>query len=259
MSAAAPGIVVGGFYRSGTSVVRRVLDGHSRIACGPEAKLWMDLYGTYREDPLAHLRLFTTLRTLGADDDLLVTEFGGAYVRVLERLAGAQGKARWADKAPENVLHLDQWAQLLDGPFPFVHCVRDPRDVLASALEAGFRYTLPSDLDELIAVHAAFLDAGLRREADAPDHTFRVRYEDLVEDPPAVVAALMAFLGETFEPEALDLSRAPGNGLEDPKISGRGAIDEDSVGRHRASLTDEQRAKVEAACAPFAAELGYHW
>jgi hypothetical protein len=253
------GIVVGGFYRSGTSVVRRVLDGHSRIACGQEAKLWMDLFGAYREDPLAHLRLFATLRTLGAGDDLLVTEFGGAYVRVLERLAAARGKARWADKAPENVLHLEHWARLLDGAFPFVHCVRDPRDVLASALEAGFRYTLPTDLDELITVHSTFLEAGLRREDEAPEHTFRLRYEDLVADPSGVVAGLMAFLGEEFEAAALDLSREENPGLEDPKITGREAIDDGSVGRHRELLSHDQQARIETACGPLAARLGYAW
>ena len=253
------GIVVGGFYRSGTSVVRRVLDGHSRIACGQEAKLWMDLFGSYREDPLAHLRLVATLRTLGADDHLLVAEFGGAYVRVLEALTAARGKARWADKAPENVLHLDHWSSLVGDPFPFVHCVRDPRDVLASALEADFRYTLPGDLDDLLTLHATFLEAGLRREDDAPEHTFRLRYEDLVADPAAEVARLMAFLGETFEPGALDLARDEQPGLEDPKIAGRTAIDEGSVGRHEELLSGAQRARIESACAPFAARLGYEW
>jgi Sulfotransferase family len=35
-------IVVGGCYRSGTSLVRRLLDSHPRIHCGPEVKLFRD-------------------------------------------------------------------------------------------------------------------------------------------------------------------------------------------------------------------------
>jgi hypothetical protein len=254
------GIVVGGFFRSGTSVVRRLLDGHSRVFCGPEAKLWMDIFGWFREDPLDHLRLSHTLRTLGADDELLVRELGGAYVRVLDQLAAAHGKARWADKAPENVLVLDRWATLLGDDFPFVHCVRDPRDTVASAVEAHFVHTLPTGFDELLALYTTYLDAGLAFEAAHPDRTFRLRYEDLVATTATVAAELMAFLGEPFEAAALDLRRPDGPvGLEDPKIGGRPEIDPASVGRHRDVLSAEQVHRVEAVCGDRARRLGYEW
>ncbi|MGV8838302.1 sulfotransferase, partial [Cellvibrio sp.] len=44
-------IIIGGFYRSGTSLVRRLLDSHSKIYCGPEVKFWPDLYADYKDGP----------------------------------------------------------------------------------------------------------------------------------------------------------------------------------------------------------------
>lgn len=59
-------IVVGGCYRSGTSLVRRLLDSHPCIHCGPEVKFFRDFYADYIdvEDPISHLRFMVTARTL---------------------------------------------------------------------------------------------------------------------------------------------------------------------------------------------------
>src|SRR5205814_3964197 len=110
LSASMPGprsdrpILVGGCYRSGTTLVRYLLDAHPRIFCGPEVKLLRDFFGDYTGDRHAHLRLFSTARALFGDDEVLV-EFGAAYVRLLERAAARAGKARWADKTPDHVLY----------------------------------------------------------------------------------------------------------------------------------------------------------
>ncbi|MBN1668064.1 MAG: sulfotransferase, partial [Anaerolineales bacterium] len=107
-------IIVGGFYRSGTSLLRRLLDGHSRIHCGPEVKFWRDFYSDYIDDDLKHLRFFKTARSLGLPEDQLLSIFGNAYVEFLEQATRHHNKKRWADKNPENLLYLRQWNQLLD-------------------------------------------------------------------------------------------------------------------------------------------------
>src|SRR4051812_2806217 len=115
-------IIVGGCHRSGTSVVRRVLDAHGRIHCGPEIKFFRDFYGDYPDDSLRDFRFVQTARAVLPADELLEV-VGRAFVEVHERAAHHAGKPRWADKAPENVLHTREWERLLGDRWFLVHVV----------------------------------------------------------------------------------------------------------------------------------------
>ena len=112
-------IVVGGCHRSGTSLVRRLLNSHSRIHCGPEVKLFADLYDTGARDPW-RLHFVSTAGSLLSSDELLAL-LGPVLIELHERAAAAAGKVRWADKVPENVVYLPQWHRLLGDRWLFVH------------------------------------------------------------------------------------------------------------------------------------------
>jgi len=64
-------IIIGGCHRSGTSLIRRILDSHSRIHCGPEVKFFRAFYEDCFDDPLRHLRFISSVRVLLPEDDLL--------------------------------------------------------------------------------------------------------------------------------------------------------------------------------------------
>src|ERR671937_1164267 len=96
-------IIIGGCHRSGTSLVRRILNAHSRIHCGTEVKFFRDFYGDYFYDPLKHARFFSTARAILSENDLLEI-FGNAFIALHERAAAEANKPRWADKNHENVL-----------------------------------------------------------------------------------------------------------------------------------------------------------
>ncbi len=110
-------IVVGGCHRSGTSLVRRILDAHPRIHCGPELTFFRDFYGDFRDDTLAHLRFARTARAVVPEDEALDV-LGRAFVELHERAARRAGKPRWADKAPENVLYTRRVGAPAPGPLP---------------------------------------------------------------------------------------------------------------------------------------------
>ena len=111
MTRASP-IIVGGCHRSGTSLVRRLLNAHSAIHCGPEVKFFRDFFGDYPDDTLKPFRFLATARSILPEDELLEIA-GAAFVAIHERAARRAGKRRWADKAPENVLHLAEWRRIL--------------------------------------------------------------------------------------------------------------------------------------------------
>lgn len=246
-------IVVGGFYRSGTSLVRRLLDAHSRIHCPTEIKFLTDFHAYYRDDPLAHTRFFATLRVLGLPQDELLRLFAAAYREARERAARAHGKARWADKVPENVLFLDSWRKMLPEGFLFVHVVRHPLDALGSLEEAGFHKTVPRGIDERAALYRRFRSAGDDHVARYPQDSFELRYEALVNDPDSTLAALFAFLDERFERDVLVrfADRARGRGLEDPKAGRLGHIDRTSVGSSRQNLAADDAERASATLAEW--------
>jgi hypothetical protein len=248
-------IIVGGCHRSGTSVVRRVLDAHSRIHCGPETKFFRDFYGDYPDDPLLGFRFFQTARAILPDEELLRI-IGRAFVEVHERGAHHSGKPRWADKAPENVLHTGEWERLLGDRWFFVHVVRNPLDTLASISEAGFPRTFPSALKDRISFFRRYTEAGLEFASLHPDRYRRVVYEELVGSPEAAVADLMDRLGETFEPRQLaweEVVYQPG--LEDPKIEQADGIHGRSVGRWPALLSPEEAEAVRTQTADLWTEI----
>lgn len=251
-------IVVGGCYRSGTSLVRRILNAHSRIHCGPEVKFFRDFYGDYIgvEDAIEHLRFMVTARSLLSEAELLPI-LGASFVEIHERAASEAGKARWADKVPENMVFLEQWQELLSDNWLLLHVVRNPLDTLASIKEWEFPRSIPLDLEDRIGLYVRYAEAGLDFAAANPDRYVRLFYEDLVSRPEPTVRELMSRLGEEFDPGQLEpnaIRHQPG--LEDPKAGKAAAIHADSVGGWRHILTAAEAARIASGTADIWSRLG---
>jgi hypothetical protein len=237
-------IVVGGCHRSGTSLIRRILDSHSRIHCGPEVPFFRDFYGDYRQDPLRHLRFARAAQSMLSEEELLQV-LGGGFLELHERSAAKASKPRWADKAPENVLYTDAWDTIQGRDWVLMHVVRNPLDTLASMHDHPFPLTLPGDLADRASVWNHYTESGLRFAARDPDRYRRVVYEELARAPGAVVGSLMEWLGEALEPGQLRFNAAPHErGLEDPKITATTSVHGKSIGRWREILTDREAALV---------------
>jgi hypothetical protein len=230
-------IVVGGCHRSGTSLVRRILDAHSQIYCGPEVKLLLELSGRLPDDPAPHLRFISSARSIATDDDLYELLLP-VLCELHARAAARRGKPRWADKNPENVLHLQRWQDTLGERMTFVHVVRNPLDTLASMQEANFPHTLPKALAERIARYETWTQRGLDHADAHPDRTHRLLYEELVSEPRDSIAALMEAVGAEFEEGQLDFNAVRHDrGLEDPGVAATTQVHADSLGRWRDVLS----------------------
>jgi hypothetical protein len=237
-------IIVGGCHRSGTSLVRRLLNAHSRIHCGAEVMFFRDFMGDYRGDHLHHLRFMSTARSLVGDEAVLDIT-GRAFIKLHELAARRAGKARWADKNPDNVLYLSEWERLLGDRWLLIHVIRNPLDTLSSMSEANFPLTLPYALDERIAMYIRDNEAALDFAAVRPDRYVGVLYEDLVRSPEDELQRLMTSVGEVWERAQLTFNEQHHDpGLEDPKIATTGGIHPLSVGRWRESLSGPEAAEV---------------
>jgi hypothetical protein len=227
-------IIIGGCHRSGTSLMRRILDSHSRVQCGPEVKFFADLYV-----PTWALSFLYTVRSL-VDTDEALEVLGAAFVELHERAARAAGKPRWADKAPENAIYWPQWERLLGSEWAFVHVVRNPLDTIASLVEAAF-VNVPNDPVGRIQHYRAYVESGLRFEEEHPDRAHRIVYEQLVAEPEVTLEALMRFLAERLEPAQLSFNeQAHRGGVEDRKVLGTTAVHRESVHRWRSVVAIDE-------------------
>ncbi|WP_162008636.1 sulfotransferase family protein [Thermochromatium tepidum] len=228
-----PPILIGGFYRSGTTLLRRLLDAHPEVHCPPELKFMRDLLGEYRDDPYGHLRFSNTCRALPLAESERLAIWGRAYAELRTRAAERLGKRRWADKDPENARYLPYWEQALGSNFVYVHLVRDPLDTLASVREMGFEKSLPPGLAEQVALWRANAEAALQFRERAPERASVLSYEALVKRPGPTLEALLAWLG--LEPDDSLIQGltdpARGRGLEDPKIDRTSGIHGEGLGR----------------------------
>lgn len=237
-------IIVGGYFRSGTSLVRRILNAHPRIHCGPEVKFFRDFFGDYQSDDLAHARFFASARSILPETELLKI-YGEAFLSVHESACISAGKNRWADKNPENSIYWRHWQTLLADSWLFIHVVRSPLDTMASLVEHPFSKVVPASLADRIAQLTFYHGCALEMENLFPSRYFRLHYENLVQAPKTCLEKLFSWLGEPYQDSILafnDVSHQ--EGLEDPKVKATKHIHSFSVGRYARILSSNERAEI---------------
>src|SRR5205823_12370894 len=154
-------IFVVGSARSGTTLLQSALGAHAHIAAPPEMYFvtrissLADYYGDLRDDGALGRALratldFVLLEPLQLDEEELLVEakggprtYGSLLTTVMGHIATAWGKRRWSDKTPWQS-PAAVWELIPDAQV--VHIVRDPRDVVASSVEAPWIEDRPLEL-----------------------------------------------------------------------------------------------------------------
>jgi hypothetical protein len=255
-------VVMGGAPRSGTTLLRRILDRHPGICAGPETKLfvpaafnleWLAEAYAIPLDELAAMRLRSGSQAAFID----------AFA---ERVLAGCGKPRWAEKTPMNIRHLD-WITRHFPKASIVHIIRDGRDVVCSMRQhpdwrwshgAWEKVVVPRPIETYAHRWAEDTAAGMRWRGD-PRYV-EVRYEELVAAPRSELERLCAALDEPAEPGWLENATHPDEGSRTEgaaRPDDKGAISTTSVGRWQDELEGREREIVERICGPRLRELGY--
>jgi hypothetical protein len=256
-------IVLGGCGRSGTTLLRMMLDSHPRICCGPESSLfrrravdtrWLaDRFGFCHEEVRA-------IHDTAPSRPAFIEGFAALCMR-------KAGKARWAEKTPRNISRIAEIFRW----FPaarFVHVLRDGRDV-ACSLRTHPRHKVVDG--KLVPTGAWKPIAGCARrwvrdiESSRPwwgDPRFMtVRYEDLVLDPRPSLERLMKFLGEDWD-EGLIAHAAADSPFRDATRFAQnpealGAVSTASLSRWQRDLDGRDKQIFKRIAGPLLVELGY--
>jgi hypothetical protein len=219
MSASGPPLLVLGVRRSGTTLLRVMLDRSSQLAIPDESYFVPQLAARHRgpidtSSFVDDLRRIGTLLEWGVDPDRVSERLsdgmgcGEAIAAVFETYAADRGKERWGDKTPMYM----QYLSLLEELFPqalFLHLVRDGRDVARSflAMPEGVvtkTWAHPRSVPDFACEWRTEVEAA--RELGArvgADRYLEVRYEALVTEPERELRAICAFAGLPYEPGLL--------------------------------------------------------
>lgn len=221
--------VIVGSPRSGTTLLRFMLDAHPELAIPPETgflALGAKLSG--RGDRLRE-RFFRAVVNYGVpspswpDFDVPEEEFRRALkevkpfnvsegFRTFYRLYAARhGKPRWGDKTPLYCQHLET----IRGVLPearFIHIIRDGRDAALSLREMWF--SPGRDIETQAAFWRDCILAARRAGLGRADY-LEVRYEELILNTRETLGRVCAHVGLDFEPDMLSYyTRTPERLLE---------------------------------------------
>jgi protein-tyrosine sulfotransferase len=219
-------IFVFGVPRSGTTLLRTLLDSHPRIACGPETP-WL---GGHQPRSVMELVRFLTedkfgyCASYGRPREEVVAAARRFVSDLMEGYARSKGKERWAEKTPDNILYIDFLLEL----FPdakVLWLVRDGLDVaLSTSVVSEERKGVSKFHEEKVSFGPGVPAVGntpfaailrwrhwnqlLGRRLLERAH-LKVSYERLVKDPANVMSEVCEHIGERFEPRMLDYAAVP--------------------------------------------------
>jgi hypothetical protein len=189
-------IFVVGCQRSGTTILRLILDSHSRISCGPETRFLEDMERIVGSD-------WKRLSQYGFSQEEWLSRIAAFFGGIQADYTHARGKERWADKSPRYAMSLDFIMRL----FPdaqVVHVIRDGRDVAVSHRKKFGYWSCVKSAVKWPRYIAHARQAG-RTLPESQYH--ELRYEELIADQEGTVRTLMDFLGEEWEPAMLEYEK----------------------------------------------------
>ncbi|HEX5691636.1 MAG TPA: sulfotransferase [Roseiflexaceae bacterium] len=220
-------IFIGGYPRSGTTLLTSLLDSHPDLIVYPrETQFFKQVLPLFRRDPALALdfviwdtaqsswyatHLYDEGKGVGQFQALLrvvFTQLGSSPKALLQaimlahaQVTGQSHKRAWVEKTPHNEL----FASSIFGWFPnakLIYIVRDPRATFASV--RGFQKIMHQPQTSALRFCAewrASLQASRRNTLRFPSLT--VKYEDLVEAPEATIERICTFLGIAFQDSLL--------------------------------------------------------
>jgi hypothetical protein len=262
-----PIFIVGG-PRSGTTLLRNMLNRHPRIAVCRETEFFHWVYarrrtfGDLRETEnrrrvvdayVATRRIRRMQVDLDALRETLLREgssYAALFLSLLQFFAVSRRRKRCGEKTPHNALVADMLLEWYPDA-RLIHILRDPRDAVASMLRMP--WAQPNVRSNTL-LWLRFNRAAWRLRAD-PRYLL-VRYEQLVARPEPELERLCEFAGEKYSDAMLAPNWDPTADLpwfrraEEPVTTGR-------LGKWRDELTADQAALIEFYAGDQMATFGY--
>jgi Sulfotransferase family len=262
---AAPPIFIVGSPRSGTGLMRQILDRHPSLAVCRETQFYRLVYLRRRAfgdlgDIANRRRLIgeyltsrhikrAGLDTAEFSERLLreATSYQAMFTAILNYYAETQGKQRYGEKTPQHALFLETLCEWFPGAV-ILHMVRDPRASVASMQHMPWRGSVVANARIWLKLNEA-----ARRFQERPGY-LEVRYEALVTDSARELSKICSFLGEEYSPSMLLPEESAGGSS---RLRWRTAITSERLDVWRNELTAAEVAQIEWVLGPQLESFGY--
>ena len=201
----APAPFVVGLTRSGTTLLRMMLDAHRELTIPPETHFVPDVIKAARDGGGVDgvLAAMTGNRTWGdfgiGEDEMrsrleaLPQDDPAAAVRAFfEAYAERQGKPRWGDKTPAYMLSVQRIGRTLPES-RFIHLIRDGRDVALSQRDRAINEQ-PPPAEQAERWVKRIRKSREQAQALKGARYVEARYEDLVRDPELTLRRICEFI-----------------------------------------------------------------
>jgi hypothetical protein len=273
-------VFIVGCERSGTTLLRLMLNAHPQMAIPPESyfiqQIWAahpspKVYPPEIRERVIHLLLehplWGKVPEWGLDPEALRRRLESMeapkHAKVLEAVftayAARQGKSRWGDKTPSYVESLDSIHQI----FPkakLIHLIRDGRAVCESLLRQKFG---PGSVPEIGKLWSERVQRGRRAGRQLPETVYReISYEALVSEPEVQLRRLCSFLELSFHREMLEHRQKSDSTVFEEEKDGRHQsatrpIDPELRDQWRRRLSVSDRLLFQAFAGPTLRACGY--
>ena len=195
---------LGGFPRSGTTLIEQMLDAHPALQAMDE-RPHFDVLADQLEDYGVHVP-----RGLGRLTQADCDELRKGYMLMACARTPRRRDAQLVDKNPLNML----WLPLIQRVFPnarFILMLRNPCDALLSNYMQDYRsvvmMSISLDLERLARAYVEAFEYWFHHAAILQPKVLTVRYEDLVAAPERAAAAMGGFLGLADASPMLNFAR----------------------------------------------------
>lgn len=267
------GIIVLGSPRSGTTLLRRILNAHPDIACPGETNVFSGCGRFLESETVAEgvdIGVLSGLGFAGFDEKQVLTalrEFAFSFHREHARKAG---KPRWASKTAFDLFYVDAIEKLCGDHAHFICVQRHGLDVACSLKElCDTNGTYLRELHDYIKRFPAPLEAfchvwvDLNKAMHAfikrhPDNAFFLKYEDLVADPETTTKKMAEFIQVEWSADWISraMQSSSNVGLGDWKTYNKDKIDAEGVGRWQ-KYSKHTISKMARICNPTLEASGY--
>lgn len=186
-----PIIFIGGAGRSGTTLLRVILDSHPAIICGPEIKTTPRILQSFREA--------CNLVKIKEQEKPNQEELAGVYgdfIKKLFRVYYHNSPLRYAEKTPHNCFYWSEIKRILPDA-KCINIIRDGRDVVCSLLEQDWDVTYCKDIHFAIGYWNKCVEFGTREDV------YQVKYEDIINNPKETLKKIFEYIEEPWDENVL--------------------------------------------------------
>ena len=199
-------IFIVGMHRSGTTLLERMLAGHSLIGdAGETLSFHAELELAVNSSTPEGLHAEFVSKLADADYDRIADGYS--------RRAGwlSRGKPYFTEKLPTNFLLIGFIAKAIPQA-RFLHLVRDPMDTCFSNLRTLFSGAAPYSYEqsELGGFFLLYRRLMTHWHTVLPGRVLDVNYDELVNDPQTMAERVAAHCGVQFEAGMVDITRSTG-------------------------------------------------